>query len=85
MAKRSPTLIVAAVLAGGVLGLLAGCSETPADEAAGSPVPTPSQVPADRPLPPVTTPTDRAPLGFEVRYVDADGRFQTVAPEDFPR
>ena len=83
MRTRSPTLIVAAVLAGGVLGLLAGCSETPADEPAGSPVP--SQRPADQPLPPVTTSTDRAPLGFEVRYVDADGRFRTMAPKDFPR
>jgi hypothetical protein len=33
----------------------------------------------------VSASTDRAPLGLEVRYVDADGKFQTVAPEDFPR
>jgi len=83
MRKSSLTLIAAAVLAGGSFGLLAGCSEAPADQPAVSPVP--SQRPADQPLPPVSASTDRAPLGLEVRYVDADGKFQTVAPEDFPR
>lgn len=84
--RTSPlTVFAAAALAAGACALLAGCSETPADEAATSPVPTVSPAPADRPLPPATTSTDRAPLGFEVRYVDSDGTFRTVAPEDFPR
>ena len=86
MRKSSLTLIAAAVLAGGSLGLLASCSEAPADESPVTPVtPVPSQRPADHPLPPVTTSTDRAPLGLEVRYVDADGKLRTVAPKDFPR
>ena len=83
MRTSSLTLIAAAVLAGGSFGLLAGCAEAPAVEPVVSPVP--SQRRADQPLPPVTTSTDRAPLGLEVRYVDADGKFRTVAPKDFPR
>ena len=83
MRKSSLTLIAAAVLAGGSFGLLAGCSEATSDESTVPPVP--SQRPADQPLPPVTASADRAPLGLEVRYVDADGKFQTVAPKDFPR
>ena len=83
MRTSSLTLIAAAILAGGSFGVLAGCSEAPADESAGTPVP--SQRPVDQPLPPVTTSTDRAPLGLEIRYVDADGKFRTVAPKDFPR
>ena len=82
--RPSPlTLIAAAVLAGGSFGLLSACSEAPADVPAVSPAP--SQTPADQPLPPVGPSTDRAPLGLEVRYVDTDGTFRTVAPEDFPR
>ena len=83
MRKSSLTLIAAAVLAGGSFGVLAGCAEAPADEPAVSPVP--SQRPVDQPLPPVGASTDRAPLGLEVRYVDADGKFATLTPEDFPR
>ena len=44
---------------------------------------TPAQ-PTSRAFPPVSA-VERAPLGLEVRYVDDDGRFVTVAPEDFPR
>lgn len=84
--RTSPvTSFAAAVLAAGVCALLAGCTESPADESATSPVPAASPVPADQPLPPATRSSDRAPLGFEVRYVDSDGKFRTVAPEDFPR
>jgi len=83
MRKSALTLIAAAVLAGGSFGLLAGCSETPADAPAVSPLP--SQSPAHQPLPPVITSTERAPLGLEVRYIDANGKFRTVAPKDFPR
>ena len=88
MRKSALGLIVAAVLAGGAFGLLTGCSRAPADESADSPVPAPSTVPpaapTARPIPPSTA-TERAPLGLEVRYVDADGRFRTVAPKDFHR
>lgn len=84
MCKSPLTVFAAAALAAGACALLAGCSETGADEATTSPVPAASPVPADRPLP-STPSTDRAPLGFEVRYVDSDGTFRTVAPEDFPR
>lgn len=44
---------------------------------------TPAQ-PTSKAFPPVSA-VERAPLGFEVRYVDENGRFVTVAPEDFPR
>jgi len=83
MRHSSLTLIAAAVLAGGSFGFLTGCSEAPADEQVVSPAP--AQSPEDQPLPPVTASTERAPLGFEVRYVDADGKFRTVTPENFPR
>jgi hypothetical protein len=81
-------VIVTAVVAGGAFGLLTGCAATPGDEPAVTPTPTPSTAPSTGPsarqIPPSGT-SDRAPLGFEVRYVDADGTFRTVAPEDFPR
>ncbi len=81
--RTSPlTSFAAAILAAGACTLLVGCTEAPTDESATSPVPAVSPLPA-QPLPPATT--DRAPLGFEVRYVDSDGTFRTVAPEDFPR
>jgi hypothetical protein len=44
---------------------------------------TPAQ-PTSTAFPPVSA-VERAPLGLEIRYVDDDGRFVTVAPEDFPR
>lgn len=85
MRTSTLTAFAAAALAAGACALLAGCSETTADESATAPVPAASPVPADRPLPPVSSSTDRAPLGLEVRYVDADGKFRTVAPKDFAR
>ena len=85
MRSSSLTTVAAAVLAAGACALLTGCTEPPSEAAATSPVPAASSQPADRPLPPAETSTDRAPLGFEVRYVDSDGRFRTVAPENFPR
>ena len=39
MRTSSLTLIAAAILAGGSFGVLAGCSEAPADESAVTPVP----------------------------------------------
>ena len=82
MRPSTLTAVAAAVLAGGTVGLLAGCT-TPAPEASVSPAATPSARPSDT-LPPGATGA-RAPLGLEVRYVDADGKFQTVAPKDFRR
>ena len=85
MRTSTLTAIAAAVLAGGTVGLLAGCT-TPAPEASVSPAATPSARPSDT-LPPGATGATgaRAPLGLEVRYVDADGKFQAVAPKDFRR
>ena len=88
MRKSALGVIATAVLAGGACGLLAGCAGAPGDEPAVTPAPPPSTAPpADptaRQIPPSST-SDRAPLGLEVRYVDADGKFRTVAPKDFPR
>ena len=88
MSNSLRSLLAAALLVGGVGGvgaLLGGCSDVRAD--VDSPA-TPSAAPTS-PLPRPETRrapgVDRAPLGLEVRYVDADGRFATVAPEDFPR
>ena len=87
--RKSPlTVFAAAVLAGGAFGLLTGCAGTPDEKPAVTPTPpsstAPPTDPSPRQIPPSGT-SDRAPLGLEVRYVDADGKFQTVAPEDFPR
>ena len=87
--RKSPlTVFAAAVLASGAFGLFAGCAGAPGDEPAVTPAPTPSAAPPTDPsarqIPPSGA-NDRAPLGLEVRYVDADGKFRTVAPEDFPR
>ena len=86
--RKSPlTVFAAAVLAGGAFGLLTGCAATSGDEPAVTPTPTPSTAPSAGPsarqIPPSSA-SDRAPLGLEVRYVDADGKFRTVTPEDFP-
>lgn len=78
----------AAVLAGGAFGLLTGCAGTPDEKSTVTPTPPSSTAPPTDPSPRRITPSgtsDRAPLGLEVRYLGADGKFQTVAPEDFPR
>ena len=81
-------VIATALLAGGAFGLLTGCAGAPGNEPAASPTrATSTAPPADptaRPIPP-SIGSDPAPLGLEVRYVVADGKFRTVAPEDFPR
>ena len=84
MRTSALTVIAAAVLAGGSFGLLAGCSEAPGRRTGrlARAVAAPRPISRSRRS---TASTDRAPLGLEVRYVDADGKFRTVAPEDFPR
>jgi hypothetical protein len=85
MRRSVLSLLAAAVLAGGVGVLLVGCSFDPADQSA-PPTATESRSldPTTVPLPP-TTASDRPPLGLEVRYVDGNGEFATLTPEDFPR
>ncbi|HYI57727.1 MAG TPA: hypothetical protein VEX66_06125 [Microlunatus sp.] len=83
--------LAATVLVVGAVSMLGGCAsdsstDQPPSPSTSQPEPTkPSSTP-DQPdtLPPSTT-TDRAPLGLEIRYLDENGRFVTVAPEDFPR
>jgi hypothetical protein len=86
--RTSPAgLLAAAVLAVGGTGLLVGCSTTTAGQPA-APTPTAPTSASTGPIEgPITPPSsaDRAPLGFEIRYVDSDGGFATVAPENFPR
>jgi hypothetical protein len=88
--------LAATVLVVGTVSMLGGCaSGAPADQPPSppssqpkttEPQPTqPSSAPEHtNPLPPSYT-TDRAPLGLEIRYIDENGRFVTVSPEDFPR
>lgn len=73
--------LAATILVVGALGLLGGCT-APASEQPVSP-PAPQSSPAD-PIQPAVA-ADRVPLGLEVRYVDENGRFVTMSPENFPR
>jgi hypothetical protein len=73
--------LAATVLVVGVVGLLGGCTAQPSEQPV-SPVPGQAQ-PLD-PIPSAAAP-GRAPLGLEVRYVDQNGRFATLSPENFPR
>ena len=75
----------AAVLAtSGLLGLLVGCAGTETTRPP-QPTPTPTPTPTTPPRAHPSVDADRLPLGLEVRYVSRDGRFVTVAPEDFAR
>ena len=87
--------LAATVLVVGAVSMLGGCaSDSSADQ---PPSPSSSQKttqpkttePSSTPdrtdtLPPSAT-IERAPLGLEIRYIDENGRFVTVSPEDFPR
>ena len=72
-------VLAAAVLAVGSICPLASYSDQPTAEPPVSP--PPSAKPADRPL---ADTGDRAPLGLEVRYVDAHGKVVILEPQDFP-
>lgn len=91
-------MLAAAVLAGGAIGVLASRAVTPTANQPATPSPqtppdrqTPDRRAPDQPAPehqsadrPVAVP-DSVPLGFDVRYVDENGKFVTITPEDFPR
>jgi hypothetical protein len=82
MRSTTGRAVVGTVVVAGLIGVLGGCTEEPAQDSA---PPAASRPSVPRQVPPVTTGSDRAPLGFEVRYVDENGRFVTVGPEDFGR
>ena len=87
MSNSLRSLLAAALLVGGIGGigaLLGGCSGVGVDNGPTTPSAAPTS-PLPRPETRMAPGVDRLPLGLEVRYVDADGRFATVAPEDFPR